>query len=68
MITSFAESIRLYHKCESWIEKSVLKITNWNYKACQVMSNVDCEGRIVLSHPQTIKVFFFLLTNSTIFF
>ena len=68
MITSFAESIRLYHECEGWIEKSVLSITNWNHKACQVMTNVDCEGRIFLSRPQTMKVLFFLLTKNTVLF
>ena len=53
--------IRIYHKCEGKIEKSVLRITIWHHEACRVMTNGDLEGRIFLSYPHTNKGFFFLL-------
>ena len=37
-------------------------ITNWHHEACQVMTNGDPEGQIILSHPNTINGFLFLLT------
>ena len=46
-------NIRIYHKCEGGIEKSVSRITIWHHEAWQVMTNADCEGRIFLSHPHT---------------
>ena len=39
--------VRIHHKCEGRIEKSVLRITVWHYEACQVMTNGDPEGRII---------------------
>ena len=56
------ESIRIYHECEGRIDKCVPRITVWHHKACQVMPNVDCKGRLFLSHPHTNNGFFFLLT------
>ena len=55
--------IRIHHKCEGGIEKSVPRITNWHHEACRVMTNGDHEGRIFLSRPHTNNVFFFLLTT-----
>ena len=54
--------IRIYDECEVGIEKSVPRIIDWQHEACRVMTNGDPEGRIVLSHPHTNNVFFFLLT------
>ena len=50
-------NIRIYHRCEGEIEKSVLRITDWHHEACRVMTNVDLEGWIFLFH--TINGFFF---------
>ena len=58
----FFNQIRIYHECESGIEKCVSRITDSHLKACRVMSNGDNEGRILLSHPQTNSGLFFLLT------
>ena len=33
--------IRICHECESGIEKSVLRITDWHHEACRVMTNGD---------------------------
>ena len=57
------ESIRIHHECESGIEKSVMRITDWHQEACQVMTKGDCKGLIFLSHPHTNNGFFFLLTT-----
>ena len=57
------KSIRIYYECESGIEKSILRITDWHHEACRVMTNVDPEGRIFLYLPQTNNGFFFLLTT-----
>ena len=45
------KNIRIYYECEARIEKSVPMITVRHHKACQMMTNSDCEGRIFLSHP-----------------
>ena len=57
------ENIRICHECEDGIEKSVPRITDWNYEACRVMTKGDHKGRIFLSHPHMNNGFFFLLTN-----
>ena len=46
-------NIRIYHKCEVWIEKSILRIAFWHQKGCRVMTNGDPEERIFLSVPHT---------------
>ena len=51
----------IYYKCESLIEKSVTRITDWHHLACRVMTNSDHEGQIFLSHLHTNNVLFFLL-------
>ena len=56
-------NIKIYHECESGIEKSVPRITAWHYEACPVMTTGDREGRIFLSHPHTYNGLFFLLTT-----
>ena len=53
---------RISHECEGGIEKSVPRITVWHHEACRVMTNLDHEGQIFLSHPLTNNGFFFLLT------
>ena len=55
--------IRIYHEAKGGMEKSVMRITIWHHKACQVMTNGDRVGQIFLSHPHTNNGFFFLLTN-----
>ena len=55
------EIIRIHHECESGIEKSVPRITEWHHELWRVMTNGDHEGRIFLSHPHTNNEFFFLL-------
>ena len=32
------------YECEGWIEKSVLRITDWHQETCPVMTNSDREG------------------------
>ena len=54
--------IRIYHECESGIEKFVPRNTVWHHEACRVMTNGIPEGQIFLSHPHTNDGFFFLLT------
>ena len=56
-------SIRIYHKCEGGIEKSVPRIAIWYHEACRVMTNRDSEGQIFLSYPLMNNGFFFLLTT-----
>ena len=51
--------IRIYHKCEGRIGKSVPRIAVWHHKACQVMTNSDPE------RPN--NGFFFLLTTDFIY-
>ena len=58
-----ATCIRIHHKCEGGIEKSVPRITDWHHEACRVMTNGDREGRIFVSHPNMNNGFFFLLTT-----
>ena len=48
--------IRIYHECEGRIEKSVLRIIDWHYEACQMMTIGDQEGQVFLSHHHTINV------------
>ena len=59
--------LRIHNECECGIEKSVLRITVWHHEACRVMTNVDREGRIVLSHPHTNTGLFFLVKLNTEF-
>ena len=44
------------------IGKIPLGIIDWHHESCEVMTNSDREGRILLSHPQTNNGFFYLLT------
>ena len=62
----FNKKIRIYHKCEGKIEKSVLRIAIWHHEACQVMTKVDPERLFFLSYPHTNNDSFLLLT--TVFF
>ena len=56
--------IRIYHKCEGKIEKSVLRIGVLHHEACWAMTNGDPQGRIFLSYPNTKKNgLIFLLTT-----
>ena len=59
--TRSGQAIRIYHKCEGRIEKSVPRITVCHHKACRVMTNGNLERRIFLSYPHTNNGFFFLL-------
>ena len=34
-------TIRIHHKCDGWIEKSVPRITDWHHEACRVMTKTD---------------------------
>ena len=43
------EKTRIYHECESRIEKSVQRMAVWHHEACQVMTNGDPEGQLFLS-------------------
>ena len=63
-----AKNIRIYHECESGIEKPVPRITVWHHKACLKMSTGDREGRIFQSHPNTYNGFFLLLTINYLIF
>ena len=58
---TYVSCIRIYHECE--IEKSVPRITVSHHKACRMMTIVDHDGRIFLSHPHTNNGFFFLITT-----
>ena len=42
-----SDIIRIFHRCEDGIGKSLPRITYWNHEACQVMTNGDHEGRIM---------------------
>ena len=53
--------IKIYHECESRIEKSVPRITDWHHEAGRVMTSSDPEGQIYLSHTHTKNGIFFLL-------
>ena len=53
--------VRIYHVCELWRDKSVLRITVWHHEACRVMTNGAPEGQIFASHDHTNSGFFFLL-------
>ena len=35
------ETISIFHGCMVWIEKSVMRVTEWHNKACRVMPNSD---------------------------
>ena len=54
--------LRIHHKCEGGIEKSVQRITVWHHEACRVMTNLDQEGQIFQSNLLRNNGFFFLLT------
>ena len=51
---------RIYHECEGWIEKFVLRIA-LTTKGLPSDENSDPEGQIFLSHSHTNNRFFFLL-------
>ena len=51
-------TIRIYHKCEGRIEKSVPRITVWHHEACRVMTNSDPEEQNFLSYPHMNNGFF----------
>ena len=51
---------RIYHECEGWIEKFVLRIA-LTTKGLLSDENSDPEGQIFLSHSHTNNRFFFLL-------
>ena len=57
------KTIRIHHKCEGGLEKSIPRITDWYQEACPVMTSDDHKGRIFLSYPHTHDRFFFLLTT-----
>ena len=59
LLKSLWYTIRIYHECESRIEKSVLRIANWHHEACRMLTNGDSEGRIFISYPHTNNRFFF---------
>ena len=50
--------ISISHECEGGIEKPVSRIIYWHHEACRVMTNVDPEGHIFLSHPHMNMGFF----------
>ena len=54
---------KIHHDCESGIEKSVPRITDWHHDACRVMTNGDPDGRMFLSHAHRNNGFFFLVTT-----
>ena len=62
------ENKRIYHECEGWIGKSILRIVVWHHKACQVMTNGDSEGRIFPSYPHTNNELFFCSPLNTSFY
>ena len=58
------DTIRIHHKCEGGIEKICPKINDWQHKACQVMTNYDCEEWIFLFYSTlTRKMDYVLLTT-----
>ena len=61
-------NLRIRHECEGGIGKSVPRITDWHHEACRVMTNGDCKGQILLSHPHTNNRFFFFHTAKNLFF
>ena len=64
---SWLHIIRIFHECEDGIVKSIPRITIWHYEACRVMTNVDLEGQILLSHPHLNNGSFFLTSMNTTF-
>ena len=67
-VTEIKEKIRIHHECEGGIEKSVLSITDWHHKPCQVMTNGDREGQIFLSPLTHIMDSYSCPTLSTTFY
>ena len=59
VIYTCEEIIRIYHECEGGIEKSVPRITDWQNKPCQVMTNGDHEGRIDVRPACSFSFFIF---------
>ena len=57
----FGETIRIHHKREGGLEKSVPRITVGHHETCRVMKNGNQEGSIFLVYSQTNNEFFFLL-------
>ena len=47
--------IRIYHECESRIEKSVPRIAVWHHEACRVTTNGDPGVRIFLSYSMAFR-------------
>ena len=41
------KSISIFHGYMVWIDKSVMRVTDWHHKACRMMPNSDPEGRIL---------------------
>ena len=64
------EIIRIYHKCEDGIEKSIPRITDWHHEIYQMMANSDPnsdhEGQIFFIFTQLMDYFSFS-TLSTVF-
>ena len=42
-----AHIIRILHKCQVWIDKSVPRVTFWHHEARRVMPNYDPRDRFV---------------------
>ena len=57
-------NIRTVHEYEVGVEKFILRITIWHYKACRVMTNGDPEAWISLSHQISIKKILLYHPNS----
>ena len=56
------ENISIFNGCMVWIEKSVMRVTDWHHEACRVMQNSDPEWQIFLSTPYIHDKYFFLHT------
>ena len=54
--------VRIYHKFEGRIEKSVPGIAVWHHGSCRVMTNDDPEGRIF--YPTLTQIVDFLLLTA----
>ena len=63
-------NIRIYHKCEGRLVKSVPRIAVWHHEACRVMTNGDPRDRFLYPTLKRIMdscscspLFFFLFKN-----
>ena len=63
----YQKNVRIYHKCEGRIEKSVPRIAVWHHEACRMMTNGDPEGRFFLSYLTRMMDSLFLHTIVFIF-